>query len=562
MFLCIVWSTIGYGIYTQLPSTSMAERKKAEDFFAKGQQWIDQKKYENAALAFRNAIKYHARDSGLRYEYALCLMKLNRQGEAFDELKTAVRISPEFWQGHLELAKLMVKSKRLWMNSVSHAEKVCELKPDHFEAYALWILALLTGDREDQAKQVLKQGIASCKLGDLDSVLQVADLSGRVNELVQAESYFQEALILDPDSIPARIGLANILTRQSQWSKAKAFIDEVLEIDSVNWQAILSGAEWFMAQKQWEKALAEFESLSILYPTAPYPRIKMAWILSTIMGQKDRGLTIVEEVLAHNPDNQEASILGAQIHFEQQRYRSAIVNAERIKIDERNDQFLHAQSILAQSYGKLKEYAKSITFCKKVLALDPKNFTIKLNLAYGYQQQGDLSMALDVYEEASALNPGSYLPEMYSGNIYNQKGKLKAALQMYERAHEKNSQDPMVTNNLATLLIKRGEPADIDRAFHLMKDWAAKEGAHPLMLDTFGWILFHKGELGQAREYLKKATSEASDHPLFFYHLGKTCFQLNEPEQAQEALKRALSINAHFKEAHEAKRLLAILENQ
>ena len=75
-------------------------------------------------------------------------------------------------------------------------------------------------------------------------------------------------------------------------------------MDPDSWQAVLVRAGWFVAQSQCEKALTEYENPSFLYPEVAYPKTRMAWILSTIVNEKDRGFTIFEEVLIDNPDNQ------------------------------------------------------------------------------------------------------------------------------------------------------------------------------------------------------------------------------------------------------------------
>ena len=514
LLLCMLWATLGYCVYHILPTTARVQREKAQSFFGAAKKFVEEEDYQKAAIAFRKAIQQDNTNGTVHLHFAYCLMKLENFSQAYEEFNEALRQSPGLWEAHLELARL-TQQYQLWKISIGHAEKVVEYQPELFEAYSLWVSGLLASAHQKEAERILIKAIAACKLDTMKSILQAAELSVNANVLSQGKLLFEKALALEPDSISARIGLATIFIRQSEWEKAKAAIDQALELEPNNWQALLRRAELYTTREQWKLAMAEYEYLVSLYPKAPYPKTRLAWILCTIMNDKDRAFTILNDILEEFPDHQEALLTSAQLHFDQQRYRRAILKAERVRSGS-PEKILHAHRILAQSYGKIKEHRKAIEFCKKVLESEPNNFIIMLQLANANHREGNVEIAIELCKKAAVLNPDSYIPEMYLGNIYRQQKDLVTAISNYEISLRKSPENRMVVNNIATLLVQRGMDSDIDRAFALMKDQIQSDDAPPMMLDTFGWILFHKGAFQRAKGYFQKATEEKKDNPFVY----------------------------------------------
>ena len=58
------------------------------------------------------------------------------------------------------------------------------------------------------------------------------------------------------------------------------------------------------------------------------------------------------------------------------------------------------------------------------------------------------------------------------------------------------------------------------------------------IIDSKGWVLFRRGKLDRAREYLERAWSELPD-PEVAAHLGETLWRMGEEQAARDLLEEA-----------------------
>ena len=60
-------------------------------------------------------------------------------------------------------------------------------------------------------------------------------------------------------------------------------------------------------------------------------------------------------------------------------------------------------------------------------------------------------------------------------------------------------------------------------------------------LDTYGWILYKRGEFADAKKYIEKAIEKGSDKsPVVIEHYGDVLFQLGDHENALILLEKAV----------------------
>jgi len=87
-------------------------------------------------------------------------------------------------------------------------------------------------------------------------------------------------------------------------------------------------------------------------------------------------------------------------------------------------------------------------------------------------------------------------------------GRDDGARRLYEEFRTETPWDPGLGNNLAYLLAKLDR--DVDRALELVRQAIALEPSHsPFYLDTEGWLLYRKGEIGPALEKVRAAVRRA-----------------------------------------------------
>src|SRR5205814_9945182 len=85
-------------------------------------------------------------------------------------------------------------------------------------------------------------------------------------------------------------------------------------------------------------------------------------------------------------------------------------------------------------------------------------------------------------------------------------------------------------------------------------------GQDPAMGDTFGWVLYKRGDYQQALPILQESAGKAADNPEIQFHLGMTAYMMGQTDLARVALRKAASATNDFPGKDEIKRRLALLE--
>ncbi len=105
-----------------------------------------------------------------------------------------------------------------------------------------------------------------------------------------------------------------------------------------------------------------------------------------------------------------------------------------------------------------------------------------------------------------------------------------------------------LNNDLAYGLIDRG--VRLDEAEKMIRFALAKAPRQAAYLDTFGWLLYKKGKLTEAKTWLSRSDESRSDNdPVVLDHLGDTCWRLGQQDEAIAYWQRAVKAVSELPEA-------------
>jgi cellulose synthase operon protein C len=114
---------------------------------------------------------------------------------------------------------------------------------------------------------------------------------------------------------------------------------------------------------------------------------------------------------------------------------------------------------LASFYIEQKKYDSAITEYTRVVAEHPADATALNNLAWLYQQKGDLAKARGLAEQAVAAAPQAYLIDTL-GWILLAQGEADKALTYLSAANLAAPKNPDIQYHLAVALNRLGRTAD------------------------------------------------------------------------------------------------------
>ena len=99
-----------------------------------------------------------------------------------------------------------------------------------------------------------------------------------------------------------------------------------------------------------------------------------------------------------------------------------------------------------------------------------------------------------------------------------------------EKGLRVNPQNPYLANNLACLYMKY-KPSSINKAMRVAQTAFNALPRNPAIVDTMGWVYFHKGMYTRSIWLLEEASKLAPGNQLIRSHLKIVYSKINSPTQ-------------------------------
>ena len=210
--------------------------------------------------------------------------------------------------------------------------------------------------------------------------------------------------------------------------------------------------------------------------------------------------------------------------------------------------------VLADALAALGKYDEALTHADRAVRLSSDEHKVreKCRRAHILAQAGLYDDAVreceDTLKEFTRLKQVQAVRYTLS-TVYSLKGDHAKSESQLRLILEVDSDQPLANNNLGYQLADRN--VDLDEAERLIRraidlDRAARkqvddDGDNAAYLDSLGWVLFRKGKLPEAREWLEKAAAlpDGESDPAVWDHLGDVLAKLDQPAKAKEAWQKA-----------------------
>ncbi|HMO06051.1 MAG TPA: tetratricopeptide repeat protein [Paracoccaceae bacterium] len=155
--------------------------------------------------------------------------------------------------------------------------------------------------------------------------------------------------------------------------------------------------------------------------------------------------------------------------------------------------------------------------------------------------QGRDAEAGALLDSVAAAAPAAVMPRLMQAGRLERLGDVEAAIAVYEALYATDSANPVVANNLASLIsTHRADAGSLERAHAIARRLRGLEV--PAFQDTYGWIAYRRGDLREALAHLEPAARGLPDNALVQFHLGMTYLALEREAEARATLERAVEI--------------------
>ena len=447
-------------------------------------------------------------------------------------------------------------------------------------------VALAEGRYDDTAKAL--HVLLEKNPSDLDGLFLRGRMKLAKGETGDAIQDFQQVVKLEPRLAVAHYQLALAHLRAGNTQQARAALNEATSTDPNFTEASLLGAELDIGTGAVAPAIEALQTI-----TASRPREVRAYFLLGLAHLSKRepvkATEVYRKIVALAPkDPRGPHLVGlgllaqgkraeAQREFEASlalapAYVDPLAQLVSVAFVEKKPNLalerVQRQITLVPSSGELQfllgevhrlrgDPTRAETAYLKALEFEPRLIGPYLHLGELYVQRGNDDQALAKVNDALRVDTKNLVALMLSGAIYERKGNVSKAQEAYERILAVNPRFAPAANNLAYLLSTHG--GNREKALQLAQK--AKEVApdEPLISDTLGWILYHRGVYQGALTLLKESASKLPENPEVQYHLGMASLKAGDKETAKKSLATAAASPTNFLGKAEAESTLAQL---
>jgi tetratricopeptide (TPR) repeat protein len=531
-----------------------ADPKSSQAHMALGNLHLVQKDLKQAGEEFKKAADLAPVRSIERLKYAEFEWGVGDAGEVRRIATDTTKNAPDYLPGWFWLAELAYKDKK-YDEALSLLENVFGRDPEYIEGRRLQSDVLLAKGDTKKALEVLER--LDQTYPDVPFIkYKLAGASLQNKNINQAKVALDQALSLNPNYDDAVLLLAQV---NLSTGHGEAVIEPVTRLlkrrpDLRNAALVLAAA--YGSLERFDDAAVVLEEQAKLAPNDPQPLTAL-------------GLTYRQA--KRNDEARQAFEKAAQLSP-----NNLFLIDQLVELDLLDKHFDPARQLIQRQFQKTPDSAASHFFEGKILAaegkwdaaeaklqktlqLDPNFYGAYDLLVQTYVATNKLPQAINQLQGLLAKNPNNGSALMTLALVYDQMKDFPKARDAYEKLVAMAPNFVPALNNLAYLYTEQLN--DPNKAYELASKARQLAGQDASIGDTFGWVLYKRGDYQQALPILQESAGKAADNPVIQFHLGMTAYMMGQTDLARVALRKAANAARDFPGKDEGKRRLALLES-
>jgi tetratricopeptide (TPR) repeat protein len=457
------------------------------------------------------------------------------------------------------LAEIALNNKQ-YDAVASQLDAILQVNSDFLEASLLKARLLLAQNKPDAAIELLNKVVWTKTDADKVYVL-LGDAYKAKNEPKQAEKNFKQALDVNPGNIAAFEPVYQNLLQENQKETARQLLDKVLKIKPNQESVLLAKTELDVSEKKWSDAQETLNRLALTSKNKP----AIAYLEANIFqgkGQFSEAIEVYKHILEEFPDhlNSLVNLTRCYDGLKSRDKGMAYLEAHHLKYPED----LNVVNLLSNLYLVNQDLAKAKKLLTAQIDLKPKEVVLYLELArIEALMRKSPEGARDIYLKGLASIPDNPALTLALAAWYELNGDLNNAKKIYENFLEKQPNNKLANNNLASILIESANSDDIQKGMALAEK--VKDDENPQFQDTYAWALVKSGRSAEALKLLESLNLKDPKLPELKYHLAVGHANNGNTVTAVIELKQAIALaekqHRDFLGINDAKKLVQEIEH-
>ena len=432
------------------------------------------------------------------------------------------------------LAKMLIADGNP-VGARARVEEVLEDDPNQVEALKLIAGWLIEDDATGDAIQSLRQA-----LGQSPRDPEIMTLMARAHEREGNRELMAEMLSLAVEasgSAPEEsLRYATHLAGEGQTRAAEDMLLNALRAAPGEVALVDALGKLYVSTEEWGRVEQAVDTLR--EAGTPEATAAADGLVARQLAAQERGdelMTFLEGLSEEGQSRADVAIVRAQLARGDA--EAALTHAEAALEEAPDDPVLRfvRASVLA-GMGRLDEAEAAY---RALVEEEPDAERVWLALYRLALAQGDAAAADAVLEEAIAAVPESATLQWTRAGALEREGDVEGAIAIYEALYERDSDAPVIANNLASLLsTHRDDDESLQRAAVISRRLRGSDV--PQFQDTYGWIAFRRGDVEEALANLEPAAAGLPDDPRVQHHYGLALAAAGRDDEALEVLAGVL----------------------
>lgn len=427
--------------------------------------------------------------------------------------------------------------------SVSNFKALVDAEPRNVDWLYGYAEALVRAGEAEKAIDALQK--TEDQIGRYpDIIIQKHNLYVSLKKLDKAEQELLEAKKEFPKDPMIIATLVDFYFKQNQEQKAIGMLEELVAADPTNGRAHLTLADIYRQQgkeaQSYQELKLAFQSSDVDIDTKMHILIKIHESMYKIAPEI---YEIVDILLEQYPEEAKAhSIKGDYMLRKQDEEAALKAYKEALKYDK--GQYPIWNQVLIMQY-QAAAYDELYSYSKECLEYFPTISTVYLLHGVACNQLKKFDEGLEALELGTELvlndlpMKGEFLGQIGDANFGLK--NTQVAIDSYKKAIKTSPESSLLKNNFAFQLAKH--KVELELAESMIKQAIETSEDQAQYIDTYGWLLFQRGEYDQAEAKFIEANKLDPTDKLVLEHLGDVNFMLKKQDMAIKYWEQARDTN-------------------
>lgn len=541
--ILILFSVLACGKTKDVTQFNSKENSRYIEMFHEGIRYKQKKQFHNAIHVFEACTELNQFDDAPYFLLSEVYLQTGQRERSIEALQKAIKLDNKNQWYKQELAlkyheignyeQAILAYKNLLKSNPENPDWLISLSECYFKSNQM--------SESYQTMEKLEQVIGS----NPEIIIEKYRNLFFQKKYNQGEKILLEGLNMFPDSPDLLAILVDYYFDNKQEKKALDLLKKLSDVDPNNGNAHFTLAQHYIQKNDFPNTYKELKLAFISPDISIENKTRILMYFYDTQAKLDKNVLELGEILVKQYPNEAKAhtLLGDLLMKDNNEILALASYKTAIELDP--SKYSIYEQVLVMEY-EFQQYQSLFADGLKAIELFPSYGKIYLlagtaaNQIKKYQEAIDLLLVgKDLITNNPALK-AEFLAQL--GQAYFKLKKLPEAKKSYDEAIELSPANTLNLNNYAYYLAV--EKTDLDKAEKYILQVLEVNPKDYHFLDTYGWVLFQKGDFQKALETFEKAITSNPKEPLINEHLGDCYYKVGKQKEAIDYWKKALELGS------------------